>query len=163
MLLKLLNTIRLIIEKTTMILFFIMVTSVLIQVGGRYIFNYSIAWTTELATFSQVWLVILGAGIAVKDKMHAGVDVLIAKFSSRSQAIISYVVLSLCLTFLLITLWGTQQLLVIGSIQTSPALGVSMKYVYMVMPVGLSYIILELISPFLQKANVNDITSFKTV
>ncbi|MGV2986116.1 TRAP transporter small permease [Vibrio sp. E150_011] len=160
MLLKLLNTIRLIIEKTTMILFFIMVTSVIIQVGGRYIFNYSIAWTTELATFSQVWLVILGAGIAVKDKMHAGVDVLIAKLSRRSQVIISYIVLSLCLAFLLITLWGTQQLLVIGSIQTSPALGVSMKYVYMVMPVGLSYIILELISSFIQKANI---TSFKTV
>ncbi|MFA0442115.1 hypothetical protein BCU70_01750 [Vibrio sp. 10N.286.49.C2] len=160
MLLKLLNTIRFIIEKTTMILFFIMVTSVIIQVGGRYIFNYSIAWTTELATFSQVWLVILGAGIAVKDKMHAGVDVLIAKLSCRSQVIISYIVLSLCLAFLLITLWGTQQLLVIGSIQTSPALGVSMKYVYMVMPVGLSYIILELISSFIQKANI---TSFKTV
>lgn len=145
MLQKILYIFRTIIEYATLILFLIMVASVLIQVMGRYVFNYSISWAIELATFSQVWLVILGTGIAVKDKMHAGVDVLITQLPLRFQRAIGFIIVGLCLCFLVVTLWGTQQLLMIGSLQTSPVLEINMAYVYLIMPVGVLYIMIELI------------------
>jgi len=137
-----------------------MFLSIFIQVGGRYVFNYPIAWTTELATYSQVWLVILGAGLALKDGMHAGIDMLVEKLNKRIQLIVSFILVLLSLAFLLVTIQGSKQLLIIGQMQTSAALGIPMHYVYIILPVGFSYIGLELIVSFFKRfVNINLKTS----
>src|SRR5690606_6102795 len=61
---------------------------VLAQILGRYAFNYAISWSEESATFVQVWLVALGAGIAMRNRQHVGIDFIIAKFPYLVQSIV---------------------------------------------------------------------------
>ncbi|ADQ13963.1 TRAP transporter small permease [Halanaerobium hydrogeniformans] len=58
--------------------FFISITVILviINVIMRYIFNSGIFWTEELATYSFVWSVFIGASAAYKKRMHIGIDLL---------------------------------------------------------------------------------------
>lgn len=58
--------------------FFISITVVLviINVVLRYVFNMGIFWTEEVATYSFVWSVFIGASAAYKKRMHIGIDLL---------------------------------------------------------------------------------------
>ena len=40
------------------------------QVVSRYAFDTAITWTEELAGFSMVWAVYMGAAMAVRDRFH---------------------------------------------------------------------------------------------
>ena len=70
---------RFVVSGVVILLFSVMMISVLVQVGGRYVFNYSIAQASEIATFSQIWLVLLGSGVAVARGQHVAIDMLPAK------------------------------------------------------------------------------------
>ncbi len=52
--------------------------AVFIQVLGRYVFHFRIAEWAETATFAQVWLGVLGAGIAMRrggnSEAYLGID-----------------------------------------------------------------------------------------
>ncbi|MCC3144971.1 TRAP transporter small permease [Halanaerobium sp. Z-7514] len=58
--------------------FFISITVILviINVIMRYIFNSGIFWTEEVATYSFVWSVFIGASAAYKKRLHIGIDLL---------------------------------------------------------------------------------------
>src|SRR3546814_5959280 len=64
----LLRFIRKLVDVLGVVLFCYMVVAIIAQIMGRYVFNYSIAWAGESATLTQVWLVLLGAGIAIDRK-----------------------------------------------------------------------------------------------
>ena len=54
-----------------------MVLAVFFQVLGRYFFNFKLDMASETATFAQIWMVLIAAGLALQKNMHVGVDVLI--------------------------------------------------------------------------------------
>ena len=119
--------------------------AVLIQVVGRYVFNYSIDWAAETATFAQVWMILLAAGLAMHDKLHVSVDVLTGIMPASIVRIITVVIGIPCLWFLWHAIVGSLALINIGRIQTSPVLQIPMWIPYLSLPIGLSYFGLELI------------------
>lgn len=127
------------------ILFCVMMSAVLVQIGGRYIFNYSISAATELATFSQIWLVLLGAGVAMARKQHVAIDILPAMFSLNVRRAASLIIAIVTMTFLAVLAYGTLPLLRIGTIQTSPAMQIPMWIAYLCLPAGSIYIAFELV------------------
>lgn len=133
------------VSAVVILLFAVMMVAVLVQVAGRYLFNYSIAQASEIATFSQIWLVLLGAGVALAKGQHVAIDILPARlplpWARAALVLIALVVLS----FLAVLAWGSQPLLRMGEFQTSPALRVPMKYIYLCLPVGAAYMALELL------------------
>ena len=119
--------------------------AVLTQVVGRYVFNYSIDWAAETATFAQVWMILLAAGLAMQKNLHVSVDVLTGVMPASVLRVLIVVVGVPCLWFLWHAIVGSLALIDIGRIQTSPVLQIPMWIPYLSLPIGLSYFGLELI------------------
>ncbi|ANT62624.1 C4-dicarboxylate ABC transporter permease [Salipiger sp. CCB-MM3] len=142
---------RRVVSGVVILLFTVMMISVLVQVGGRYVFNYSIAQATEIATFSQIWLVLMGAGVAVAKGQHVAIDMLPAQLP-LPMARVALIAIALVITaFLAALAWGSLPLLKMGSFQSSPALRMPMKYVYLCLPFGAGYMVLELLLSVIQR------------
>ncbi len=133
------------------IFFTYMTVAVLIQVFGRYVFNYSIGWASETATFSQIWMVLLAAGLAMRQNMHVGVDALAQQLPLPVRRILIVIISAAALWFLFQAVWGSRQLIKIGQIQTSPAVGLPMWIPYLSLPLGMSYFAFEVVAAFLSK------------
>jgi len=122
-----------------------MVLAVFYQVLGRYIFSYKLGAAAETATFAQIWMILLASGIAMKKNMHVGVDILLRKLNIKSQKIIITASTIVIMVFLIMVLKGSIQLIIVGAQSTSPAIAVPMWIPYLSVPIGISYIMLELI------------------
>ena len=70
-------------DKILAIIFGVIVCIMFVQVVFRYIFNSSLSWSEELVRYLFVWLVFWGGALALKDKMHIGVDFFIELFSEK--------------------------------------------------------------------------------
>ncbi|HBM58882.1 MAG TPA: TRAP transporter small permease [Citreicella sp.] len=142
---------RRVVSGVVILLFSVMMTAVLVQVAGRYVFNYSIAQAAEIATFSQIWLVLLGAGVAVARGQHVAIDMLPAKLPLPMARVALVAIALVTVTFLAVLAWGSQPLLRMGEFQTSPALRIPMKWIYLCLPMGAAYMALELLLSVLQR------------
>ncbi|MDT1062207.1 TRAP transporter small permease [Paracoccus sp. CPCC 101403] len=120
-----------------------MALAILAQVVGRYFFNYSIAWSEETATFAQVWLTLLGAGVAMRYNQHVGVDFLILKAPVGVQRIVNGAAFLLGIWFLGVVVVGSLSMLSIGLMVKSPALRLPMAIPYAALPVGFAYFLIE--------------------
>ena len=140
----LVDTFRRLVSGLVMLFFVYMTIAVLVQVGGRYLFDYAIDWTAETATFAQIWMVFLAAGIAMRDRLHVSVDLLtdLAPPALKRGFIVIVAVASGW--FLWQAIAGSVALINIGKIQTSPVLQVPMWIPYLSLPFGLVYFGLEL-------------------
>lgn len=136
---------RRIVDGVALLLLAYMACSILAQIIGRYFFNYSIAWSEETATFAQVWLTLLGAGIAMRFNQHVAVDVLIRRAPRPVQQIFNGVGLLLGAWFLIVVITGSLSMLAIGLMVKSPALQIPMAIPYMALPVGFGYFLIEFV------------------
>tara|TARA_B110001452_G_scaffold55818_1_gene43164 strand:+ start:1280 stop:1672 length:393 start_codon:yes stop_codon:yes gene_type:complete len=121
-----------------------MVLAVFYQVLGRYIFNYKLGAAAETATFAQIWMILLASGIAMRKNMHVGVDILLRKLNTKTQKIIITTSTIIIMIFLIMVLKGSMQLIMVGAQSTSPAISVPMWIPYLSVPIGVVYIMLEL-------------------
>ena len=74
----------------------VMVTLVFGNVVLRYAFNTGITWAEEVARLMFVWMIFLGAILALRRNAHIGVEILQAKlpaYARRISAIISHLLM----------------------------------------------------------------------
>ncbi len=91
-----------------------MAVAVLIQVVGRYVFNYSIDWAAETATFAQIWMILLAAGLAMRTNLHVSVDALTNILPVPILRFLIVVIAIPCLWFLWQAIVGSLALIEIG-------------------------------------------------
>ena len=139
------DLIRYLVTGLVVVFFCYMTLAVLVQVGGRYLFNYAIDWTAETATFAQIWMVLLAAGIAMRERLHVSVDVLADAVSPGVRRFFILIIAAACTWFLWQAVAGSFALIDIGRIQTSPVLRLPMWIPYLSLPLGLLYLGLELL------------------
>jgi len=125
--------------------------AVLVQVTGRYVFNYSIDWAAESATFAQIWMILLAAGLAMQKNLHVSVDALANILPVPILRFLTIVVAVPCLWFLWQAIVGSLALIDIARIQTSPVLQIPMWIPYLALPIGLSYFGMELVLSLVAK------------
>ena len=125
--------------------FVVMTVAVWVQVGGRYVFNYSIASSTEIATLAQIWMVLVGAGIAARQNIHARIDALVNLFPLPARRALTASASLLGLIFLGAIVVGAIPMLQQGQFQTTPSLGLPMWVPYMGLVVGPLYFAVEVI------------------
>ncbi|MBT9386633.1 TRAP transporter small permease [Pseudooceanicola sp. CBS1P-1] len=142
---------RHLVSAAVILLFSAMMIAVLVQVAGRYIFDYSVAQASEIATFSQVWLVLLGAGVAVARGQHVAIDMIPAQLPLPLARVALVVIALIIAAFLCVLAWGSLPLMKMGAFQMSPAMRVPMKYVYLCLPIGSAYMMLELLLSVIQR------------
>ncbi len=109
---------------------------VVLQILSRYtglIPRY--IWTEEIARFCFIWIVMIGAMIAVRDGTHFDVDIL-PKLKPRAEAFLRLFTHLAMLAVALIFVTYGYQFAKFGSIQTSEIAGLPMLSIYIAWPLA---------------------------
>ncbi len=134
-----------ILARMSILIMTLLVFTVLLQVFMRYIIGSPVTFTEELSRFLLIWLGLLAASYAYRQRMHLALDLLVQKLKGRQQNVLNIIIHSLIALFAAVVLvYGGIQLVILTWVldQSSPALGVSMSFVYLVLPVsGIAMII----------------------
>jgi len=158
---KLTNIITRILSIILIILMAVMVLDVSWQVFTRFILQDPSSFTEELAGFLLIWIGLLGSSYALYTKAHLGIDVLTSKLSGARKQLAQLLIHLIVILFAVFVL-------VIGGIrlvnitltleQISPALGIPMGYVYLVLPftgiLMIYYSMISLIQVVLKKEQI---------
>ncbi len=121
----------------------VLLVPVSLQILSRYVgFIPRYIWTEELARFCFIWIVLVGAMIAVRDGTHFTADFLPHPKSPRWEALVrmfaDFVVFLVALIFVV---WGWP-LVQFGLMQESEMAELPMVYIYAAWPVaGLTWIL----------------------
>lgn len=133
------GALRKLVAGLVIVFFSYMAIAILVQIAGRYVFNYSIDWTAETATFAQIWMILLAGGLAMRDRLHVSVDALTHVLPETALRVLTIVITLPCLWFLGQAILGSFALIDIGRIQASPVLQIPMWIPYLSLPIGLAY------------------------
>jgi TRAP-type C4-dicarboxylate transport system permease small subunit len=144
--------VRAAIEIVVIVCFAYMTLAVLVQVFGRYVFNYSISWTEETANFAQTWVVLMGAGITMRRGLHVAVDALPAMLPLGLARTMSIFVTAGGIWFLGVVIIGSLPLIELGwMFERSPVLLVPMWIIYLCLPIGAFYFALEMVLSVIER------------
>lgn len=119
------------------ILMGLLIVPVTLQIVSRYtglIPRY--IWTEEAARFCFIWIILIGATIAVRDATHFEVDVLPTPRNPRGEAIMRLAVSGFMLVFTSIFLLYGYQYALFGYHQTSELTGINMLFIHGAYPVA---------------------------
>lgn len=104
----------------------------------RYVFNYALSWGDEIITYSLLWLVFLGSGVAARQGAHISMEAVLTLLPARMQRGNAIVVNSVCaLLSALVGFLGWRLAVAVGALdQVGAASGVPMLWVYLAIPAG---------------------------
>ena len=111
----------------------------------RFIIESSLAFPDEVIRYLFVWMIFLGSAVAFRRKMHASIGILVANLpvTIRRYAILGSTLVSGI--FFGLILWSGYLLTLP---QISPALEVSMAWVYAAIPVGMAFLVIYALELF---------------
>ena len=125
----------------------IIATSVFLEVILRYFFDTGLAWTSEIAGFSMVWMVYMGASLGVRERFH--IRILVGVMTLPGQWPKRFVMLSdaAWIVFDGIMLWYGVIFLHTSLIRTnvSPDLGINLFWPQTIIVIGYGLMIVRLI------------------
>jgi TRAP-type C4-dicarboxylate transport system permease small subunit len=130
----------------------ILIVPVTVQIVSRYTALIpSWIWTEELSRFLFIWMVMLGAMIAVREGTHFVVDIL-PDLAPRPAAAMRIVANVFVLVFALVFVWWGVEFVRFGWDQTSELAELPMTFIFAAWPVaGLTWLL------FLGEAFVDDV------
>ncbi len=136
------------------LLVIMLVVSVAWQVLSRYVLADPASWTEELARFLLIWIGMLGAGYAFRQKAHLGLELLPSKLEGTPATALRYFTLAVVTLFAAVVLiaGGANLVLLTWELrQYSAVLGVPVSWVYSVIPVTgaliVFYCVVEALDP----------------
>lgn len=138
-----LRLVRKLVDVVLVALLAAMIGLIMFQILGRYVFNYSISWSEEAAIFVQIWIVMLGAGLAMRNRHHIGIDLFVSRLPPVARSLLKSASFLLSAWFLLLLVVGSFSLISLGMIIKSTALQLPMAIPYAALPIGMSYLLLE--------------------
>jgi len=105
--------------------------------------NISAPWTEELARYTLIWMVFLGAAVGVRHARMIALEFGIRRLPAHVGIPIRYGVMGLCIAFFGLLFWIGLDFIALGRTETSPVLGITKDRVYWAMPVGMVLMILN--------------------
>ena len=115
----------------------VMIVPVTLQIFSRFIeFIPRYIWTEEVARFCLIWLIMLGATIAVRDGTHFDVDVLPAPKTARGKAVARIVVHVAMFLVALIFIGFGWRFALFGWEQNSEMTGINMLSIHAAWPLA---------------------------
>ncbi len=156
---KLIKTLDYLLSRISILLMSVLVFSVLLQVFMRYIIGSPVTFTEELSRFLLIWLGLFSASYAYRQRMHLALDLLVLKLQGRRKVILNIIIHSLIGLFsIAVLVFGGIQLVYLTFIldQYSPALGISMSVIYLVLPISGVAIIIYAVDFILQELGLSE-------
>lgn len=139
---RILHYFRLAVQVFTGVMFVVMVGAVAVQVVSRNL-NIPISRAADIAVFAQIWMVMFGAGLAMRAGQHIGIDILIRMCPLRVQQVVTVGALALSIWFLVMLIIAGLALIEISQFQTTST-GLPIIWAYAAIPLGSAYFALEL-------------------
>jgi TRAP-type C4-dicarboxylate transport system permease small subunit len=119
-------------EALTILTLFGMFISILIGVVDRYALGLGLPWPEELGRFLLIWGSLLSAAVAAKRGQHFRLTLVSRHFGLAGDLVIQ----GATIIALLIVVWYGAEITWIFRVQRSPALDISMAWVYASAPVS---------------------------
>ena len=117
----------------------LMVFVVTWQIFTRFILNDPSLYSEEMAGFLLIWIGMLGSVYALITKSHIGIDIFTKNLKGKEKTISILMIYSLIILFSLsvLVIGGSRLVHLTFSLdQISPALGIKMSYIYLVIPLS---------------------------
>ena len=130
----------------------VMTVSLLLQIYYRYVVGKSLPWSEELSRFSFLFLVFMVISLSVKNKSHIRVTVQFDWLPPKWKNImlvISDLIWFVFNCFIIYT--GFKLYIEMGGESRnyiSPVLGINLKYVYVILPIGFLMMNLRMIQNY---------------
>jgi len=140
-------------ELWLLLVFYVMlVATMAVEVLRRELFSYSSIWGEEIVRYSFIYLAWIGAAVAVKERAHIRIDVLMHYVGPRPKALL-YIFgdLVMFIVALVALYWSFETVLVsakFGSV--TDGLRISKVWFLMAVPVGFTLMIWRLLQSFVR-------------
>lgn len=117
------------------------------QIFLRVVFDYVLTWSEEISRFSFVWFVFFGAAYAARLGAHNRVTIQFSFFPKQVKTVCLFLADLVWIAFNIIMI--VESIKVIGDLREftyhSPALGLSMEYVYWIFPISFTLMSIRII------------------
>jgi len=138
-------------------LFAVTMVLVIMNVFTRYVFNFVIAWSEEVATSCFVYTVFIGAAWCLRTRQHVGVDLLVERLPGKVREVVHLLTdivifaLNSYITYLSVLFMRSSKA------KTMPILKISVNYLYAALLIGFGlmaiYSLIHCIEDIKQMAN----------
>jgi TRAP-type C4-dicarboxylate transport system permease small subunit len=132
-------------ENITAVLFVAMVLLVFLQIISRAVFSSSFPWTEEAARFLMIWVTFLGASFAFQYGAHISIEAFVSKLSQSAGKAVQVLGALACIAFFIVMIVKGIEIIDRAMIQRSPALGIPMGYVYLIIPISAIFMTINVI------------------
>ena len=129
------------IERLCMALMVVLVGDVFLGVFSRYILQATFQWYDEVARLCFIWIVFLGATVAVKRGMHFRMRLVVDRLGPGAARVADHLVTLATVAFGAVLLAGGYGIYPVAQRQVTDALEISMLWFYSALPVGGALII----------------------
>lgn len=110
------------------LLFLVIIFATVAGVFFRYVMDTPLIWSDELARFSLIWMIFLGAGVVSFRDSHLIVDFIYEYTSKKVTSVLKTFSAVIVLAFLLILIIFSIDLLRVAGYNTSPALDIPLSF-----------------------------------
>ena len=117
-------------------MFLVSFATISAQVFLRYMFKYGLPWGEELARYLNIFVILLGSGLVIREEGHPRIDIFYELFSQKWQKIIGSFFSLLVIVFLVILIWQGISLCIFSWNDFTPALRIRRTYPYLSLPLG---------------------------
>ena len=136
---KVLETIFDVIEQGLGVCFvLLMFISVLLQIFYRYLLQSPLTWTEEVARYSFIWTVLLGAAFAVRRKEHVAMNLLFDRFPKSVQRYVAVVINGIILISLMYLLPVSWSFFSFMKNVSAPTLNISWGFLFFAAPLSIT-------------------------
>lgn len=136
----------------SVIMLIAIVTLVFIAAITRF-FKRPIVWSVDMAQLLFAWISMLGADAALKKKSHIGVDMLVKKFPTKLQNMVTLINYLFILAFLVYILHHGIVLCIENYLRRYATLKISYSFGTAAIPVGSAFMILTILEQIMDLVN----------
>lgn len=140
----------------------VIITSIMIiilfsQVVFRYVINVSIPWAEETASFLMVYLCYFGASLAVRERRHLKVDIILHYLPKKVRIIWEIFIDIVFLGFSSVICVKTYEIFIflLGTTQRYPAIGIKKWVVFVGLPISFGVICFRIFQDILRYIKEN--------
>ena len=130
-----------IVELVMLTLTVMMVALVSYQVFQRYVLHYTPPWSEELAVYLMIWFGVLAMAAGVRRQSHMALNYFADHMPKLVQKSLTYFKYIITILYAAIMANEGMNMVLLTLRQKSPAMGISVSYVYLALPVGMILII----------------------
>lgn len=112
----------------------LLTVSVFLQVLIRFVFKYPLPWTEEVSRIAFVYSIFIGATIAVREKAHLNVDLVLVVLPPALARAVKLVGTVLVGIFLVYMTWQGIVFVRATGVQVTPVMQIPFRYLYVIIP-----------------------------